>query len=73
MPFGASLGELLMVGIVGVLTVAIPVVVIVLLVQAGRRPPDPRTTLADRLARGEITREEFDVAMRALGLSEGRR
>jgi uncharacterized membrane protein len=29
--------------------------------------PDPRALLADRLARGEITRDEFDTAMRALG------
>jgi uncharacterized membrane protein len=30
-------------------------------------PPDPRAVLAERLARGEISREEFDTAMRALG------
>jgi uncharacterized membrane protein len=28
---------------------------------------DARAVLADRLARGEITRDEFDTAMRALG------
>jgi uncharacterized membrane protein len=35
-----------------------------------RRPPsDPRAVLNARLARGEITRDEYDTAMRALGFS----
>ena len=71
MPLDIGVGELLMVAVVGVMTVALPIAVIVLLVQAGRRPAtDPRATLADRLAKGEISREEFDTAMRALGLSD---
>ena len=49
--------------------IAIPVVVLVVLLRAatGARRPDPSAILAVRLARGEITREDFDTAMRALG------
>jgi uncharacterized membrane protein len=36
-----------------------------------RRPPsDPRAVLDARLARGEITRADYDTAMRALGMSD---
>ncbi|HEY6569825.1 MAG TPA: SHOCT domain-containing protein [Candidatus Limnocylindrales bacterium] len=31
---------------------------------------DPRAVLEGRLARGEITRDEFDTAMRALGIGD---
>ncbi len=60
-------------------TFGIPIAVIVLLVMLVRRSnrpslppagwgPDPRAVLGDRLARGEITLEEYDTAMRALGI-----
>ncbi len=39
----------------------------------GAPAQDPRVTLADRLAKGEITREDFDTAMRALGFTEATR
>jgi hypothetical protein len=47
----------------------VPIAVVVYVVQHVRRAgqQDPRATLAERLHRGEITREEFDVAMRAMG------
>ncbi len=32
---------------------------------------DAQTLLAERLARGEITHDEHDTAMRALGMSDG--
>ncbi len=43
--------------------------------QKKSRPPasDPRAVLAERLARGEITRDEFDTAMRALGIGNSPR
>ena len=49
---------------------AIPILVIVLIVRyvMRRNRPDPRVILAERLARGEISREQFDTAMQALGL-----
>jgi uncharacterized membrane protein len=69
-----AFGELLMVAVLAVTTVALPIAIVVLLVRAVRRPaPDPRATLAERLASGEITREEFDTAMRALGSGEAPR
>ena len=34
---------------------------------------DPRAVLAERLTRGEITRDEFDTAMRALGIGDSPR
>ena len=72
MPFNAGPGELIIILVVALLTIALPVAVVWLLVQSARRPVrDPRATLADRLARGEITRDEFDTAMRALGYAEG--
>ena len=68
MPFSMGLGEQLVVLVVGVMTLALPIAIVVLLVRVARRPaPDPRALLAERLARGEITRDEFDAAMRALG------
>ncbi len=69
--FSIGMGEQLMVLVVAVMTIALPVVVIALLVRARRRPaPDPRATLADRLAKGEITREEFETGMRTLGSTD---
>lgn len=51
--------------------IAVWVVPIVLIVQfltrvRGAVQPDPRALLADRLHKGEITREQFDAAMEAL-------
>ncbi len=66
MPLGLSPLHLLLI----IAIYAVPVAFIALLVMAvRRRPPDPRAVLADRLARGEINREQFDVAMGALGLA----
>ncbi len=74
MPFDVGVGEQIMVLVVAIMTVALPVAIILLVVQAARRPPaDPRAVLADRLARGEITRDEFDTATRALGDGEAPR
>lgn len=52
-----------------VAVVAIPLGAIFWLFDAGRklRRPDPRAVLAERLALGQITHEEFETAMRALG------
>jgi uncharacterized membrane protein len=74
MPFNAGPAELIMILVVAFMTLALPVAVVLLLIRAGKRSdPDPRVTLADRLAKGEITREEFDTAMRALGYGEAPR
>jgi uncharacterized membrane protein len=53
---------------------AVPVLIVLLLVRVLRaaRRPDPRAVLAERLARHEITQQEFDTAMRALGLPDPR-
>jgi uncharacterized membrane protein len=37
---------------------------------ASSAAPDPRAILAERLARGEITRDQFDTALRALGFAD---
>jgi uncharacterized membrane protein len=52
--------------------IAAPLAALVLVARWAARPtqpagPDPRAVLAHRLARGEISRAEFDTAMRALG------
>jgi hypothetical protein len=66
MPLGLSPLHLLVI----LAIYALPVAFVVLLVMAvRRRPPDPRAVLAARLARGEITREQFDTAMVALGFA----
>jgi uncharacterized membrane protein len=54
--------------------VVIPVMILWVLVRTirGLRRPDPRTILADRLARHEITQADFETAMRALGLPDSR-
>jgi len=78
MPLPIGVGELVVVAVVAIMTVALPIAILVALVRAARRPAtdlrktpdegsDPRAALAMRLNRGEITREEFDVAMRGLG------
>ncbi len=62
--------ELLIVVVIAVLVVGIAIAFLKVLAGQSRPAtpaPDPRSVLADRLARGEITREEFDTAMRALG------
>ncbi len=74
MPFDIAPAELLVVMITAAMLIAVPVLVI-LAAKAILRPsqpttPDPRAVLADRLARGEISRDEFDTAMRALGFSD---
>jgi uncharacterized membrane protein len=69
-----AFGQTVMVGVVAIMTIAVPVIVIALLVQAARRPPpDPREVLAARLTRGDITREEYEAAMRNLGSTPGER
>jgi uncharacterized membrane protein len=71
MPLALGPAELIMMLVVAFMTLALPVAVVLLLIRAGKRSnADPRATLADRLARGEITRDEFDTAMRALGYGE---
>jgi uncharacterized membrane protein len=78
MPFinGIGPGEIIILFIIAAM-IGVPILVLVLVVR-GSRPvspqagpswgtADPRAVLAERLARGEITREEFDTAMRALG------
>jgi hypothetical protein len=66
MPLGLTPAHFLLIMMVA----AVPIALLALLVLAARsRPPDPRVVLAGRLARGEITREEFDTAMSALGLT----
>jgi uncharacterized membrane protein len=69
MPIGLTPLHLLLVLVIAAIWV-VPIVVIVLAVARVRRPgpPDPRAILAERLARGEITREQFDAAMQALGI-----
>ncbi len=54
---------------------ALPIYAVLWIVRSLRaaRRPDPAAILATRLSRGEITREEFDTAMRALGLGDAGR
>ena len=53
--------------------VVLPASIVIALIRAIRnRRPDPRTILAERLARHEITQDEFETAMRALGLPDPR-
>ena len=67
---GLSLVHLFFILVIAGVEFGIPILLIVLIVRylRGRNRPDPRAILADRLARGEITREQFDTAMQALGL-----
>jgi hypothetical protein len=64
---GLSFVHLLLIVVVAA-EFALPVVVIVLVVRyvQGRNRPDPRAILAERLARGEITVDEFHAAMSAI-------
>ncbi len=66
---GLSPIHLILILTVGALVLG-PIVVLVLFLRAaqGHQRPDPRAVLADRLARGVITPDEFATAMRALGL-----
>jgi uncharacterized membrane protein len=71
MPFNIGPGELVILVIIAT-QLAIPVLVVVLLVRWARdrgrnSVPDPRAVLAERLAQGEITEEQFRTAMEALG------
>ena len=73
---GIGVGEVAVIGI-GVVAVLVFGLGFILVVSwgvvrlfAGSSSPNPRAILADRLARGEITREEFDTAMRALGYGD---
>jgi len=59
--------ELIIVLVIALIVFAIVVGALKLVAGQRPQPPDPRTVLADRLARGEITKDEFDAAMRALG------
>ena len=67
MPFGFGTFELLLV--VATATFLIGGPIIILAVVLNRRQPerDPRAVLTERLSRGEISREDFDTSMRALG------
>ena len=68
--FNVEPTELAIVLVMALVVVGVAVAVLKLLAGPSRsatRPPDPRSVLADRLARGEITKDEFDTAMRALG------
>jgi uncharacterized membrane protein len=73
MPFNNGPGEIIIVLLIAAM-VAVPILLVVLLFRAvagrGQVAPSlgPRSVLADRLARGEITQEEFDTATHALGL-----
>ena len=75
MPFNVGPAELVIVLIIAAI-IAIPVLLVIWLAGAARSradqpsSPDPRAVLADRLARGDITRAEFDTAMRALGFTD---
>ena len=72
MPFSGAEAIIPMLWMIA-LYIVIPVAIIWVLVRAIRsRHPDPRTILADRLARHEITQAEFETAMRALGLPDSR-
>ncbi len=74
MPFNVGPAELVIVVLIAAM-IALPIVIIVLLARgafrtpAGPMAPDPRVVLAERLARREITQDEFDTAMRALGFA----
>ena len=56
---------------IAVVEFGIPILALVVIIRyvQGRNRPDPASVLAQRLARGEITREQFDTAMQALGLA----
>jgi uncharacterized membrane protein len=75
MPFFNGIGpaELVIIGILGLPLVLLAVVALAIMRRdrgAWVPPDDPRAVLAERLARNEITPEEFDVAMRALGYGD---
>jgi hypothetical protein len=67
MLLGFSFVHLLLIFVIAAMW-AIPIVILVLVVRhvQGRNRPDPRAILAERLARGEITVDEFHAAMSAI-------
>ncbi len=67
MEFGASQLVLLLMTVAVI--VGIPVAVLSLIFRLGQRSASvkPEEVLRSRFARGEITRDEFDAALRALG------
>jgi uncharacterized membrane protein len=75
MPYTIGPAELVIVLLVAAM-IAVPVVLVMLLARTVAARPsaptgtDPRAILADRLARGAISRAEFDAAMRALGFTD---
>ncbi len=64
-----GIADLIAVLAVASLVVLIPALAIALGLRLARvgRDPKPEDRLRNRLARGEITRDEFDTAMSALG------
>ena len=64
-----GVAELVAVLAVLAVTIAIPVTIIAIVIRfapVGRE--DPRKVLGDRLHRGEITSDQYESALRALGL-----
>ena len=59
--------ELILVLVIALMVFVIVVAALKLVAGPRPAPPDARAVLADRLARGEISQDEFDAAMRALG------
>ena len=71
MPF--SVGDVSIILWMIAIYLVVPVTILWLIIRAIRtRRPDPRTILADRLARHEISQSDFETAMRALGLPDSR-
>jgi len=68
---GLSAIHLLFILAIAAVELGIPILALVLIIRyvQSRSRPDARAILAERLARGEITREQFGTAMHALGLS----
>jgi uncharacterized membrane protein len=72
MPFTIGPAELIVV-LIDAALIAVPVLLVVVIARAvasgsaARSAPEPRVVFAARLARGEISRAEFDTAIRALG------
>jgi uncharacterized membrane protein len=75
MPNGVGAPELIILLIIAAMLVVPAVIVVMLVLSIAARSsegtrPDPRAVLAERLANGQITRAEFDAAMRALGFAD---
>jgi uncharacterized membrane protein len=68
MPFGIGPGEMVIVMVIALLTMAPILVVVALLRRSGNGlGSDPLRLLDERLARGEISREEYLEVRRILG------